>query len=90
MSQELDSHFVTGPKNNLFELHISWSMSHYSLLIQVMKSKKRSWFLPPNYYYGKRSVINPFISKINFSNNEEFPKTKIAQGYQARPELSEN
>ena len=61
-------------------------MSHYSLLIQVMKSKKRSCFLPPK---GKRSVLNTFISKINFSNNEEFPKTKITQGYQARPELSE-
>ena len=50
MSQELDSSLITASKNNLFEIHISLSTSHYYLLFQVMKSKKRSWFLPPNYY----------------------------------------
>ena len=37
-----------------------------------------------------RSALNPFTAKICFSNNKEFPKIKMTQVSQARPELSEN
>ena len=50
VSQKLDSCLIRASRNNLSEIHISWSTSHFSLLILVMKSKKRSWFSPPDCY----------------------------------------
>ena len=43
-----------------------------------------------NWFRVIRSALNPFTSKICFSNNKEFPKIKMTQVSQARPELSEN
>jgi len=43
-----------------------------------------------NWFQGIRSALNPFTSKIYFSNNKEFPEIKMTQVSQARPELSEN